>query len=148
MGNGSTENRERGNTLEKCLRAHLGERLGKYFGKSLEECPEGFTAISFTVNKPIQSQCTLLLRPENWCFYWCFQGEEKGRIGNEWVKCWILRLLGYNFANKGLCPEYFSKLDVLLGQYFSWYNEQLVQIGWSEIALYCCEKYLWWSTFL
>ena len=30
----------------------------------------------------------------------------------------MLWLLAYNFANKGLCPEYFPVLGILLGQYF------------------------------
>ena len=32
------------------------------------------------------SQCTLSLPPENRKVFWCFQGVEKGCIGNEWIK--------------------------------------------------------------
>ena len=34
---------------------------------------------------PIRSQCTLSLPPWKHQIFWCFQGEEKWCIGNEWV---------------------------------------------------------------
>ena len=43
---------------------------------------------------PIRSQCTLSLPPktsEALTVFWCFQGVEKGCIGNEWVSTWILQ---------------------------------------------------------
>ena len=56
------EEQKKGNALEKCLRVclreYLEERLGEClredlkecFGKWIEECPQGFKTISFTLN--------------------------------------------------------------------------------------------------
>ena len=49
-------------------------------------------SIAVCVIEPICSQFTLCLRPEsikNHMVHWCFQGVEKGCIGNKWVNIFI-----------------------------------------------------------